>query len=270
MTVLDKLATALNRRDEAPNQELAQRIVEAGATSERASRRPNHAIEAHDTGFGPGFRIEEGVLSNRECDDLIEAVSQSPQGRSRAGARHLMSIPAVEALAKDERLLRIASRALGDGAVPFRATLFDKSGRANWLVVWHQDTALPLAARNDSKEWGPWSLKAGVLYAHAPAWALTRVLALRIHLDDSTGENGPLRVIPGSHLGGVLSDDEILDLARAQKNVEAHVPRGGVLAMRPLLVHSSSKARADEPRRVLHLEYAERLELAPGLRLAVA
>lgn len=30
MTVLDKLATALNRRDEVPNQELAQRIVEAG------------------------------------------------------------------------------------------------------------------------------------------------------------------------------------------------------------------------------------------------
>jgi len=30
VTVLDKLATALNRRDEVPNQELAQKIVEAG------------------------------------------------------------------------------------------------------------------------------------------------------------------------------------------------------------------------------------------------
>lgn len=33
LTVLDQLATALNRRDEVPNQELAQRIVEAGDTS---------------------------------------------------------------------------------------------------------------------------------------------------------------------------------------------------------------------------------------------
>src|SRR5499426_1297091 len=208
-----------------------------------------------------GFWIEDEVFSGRECDDLIEAAPSGMQGRSRAGARHLMAIPAIEAAAKDERLLRIARRALSQGAVPFRATLFDKSSMANWLVVWHQDTALPLESRNNSTEWGPWSLKAGILYAHAPTWALSRILALRIHLDASTGENGPLRVIPGSYLAGVLNDDEILDLARTQEKVETHVPRGGVLAMRPLLVHSSSKARADRPRRVLHLEYADALDL---------
>jgi ectoine hydroxylase-related dioxygenase (phytanoyl-CoA dioxygenase family) len=217
-----------------------------------------------------GFWREDNVFSDRECDDLFEAAPLGMQRRSRAGARHLMAVPAIEAAAKDERLLRIVSRALGDGAVPFRATLFDKSAMANWLVVWHQDTALPLESRNDSTEWGPWSLKAGVLYAHAPAWALSRVLALRISLDASTSENGPLRVIPASHLAGVLSDDEILGLARTHQNKEVHVPRGGVLAMRPLLVHSSSKARSGEPRRVLHLEYAGALELKPGLRLAIA
>ena len=40
--------------------------------------------------------------------------------------------------------------------------------------------------------------------------------------------------------------------------------------MRPLLVHSSSKARSGESRRVLHLEYADALELKPVLRLAIA
>jgi ectoine hydroxylase-related dioxygenase (phytanoyl-CoA dioxygenase family) len=235
-------------------------------SSGRASRGTNHVFEPHSQGFW----IENNILSDLECDGLLEAAPLSIQGRSRAGARHLMSITAIEAAAKDERLLRIARRALGDGAVPFRVTLFDKSARANWLVVWHQDTALPLESPTDSAEWGPWSKKAGVLYAHAPAWALSRVLALRIHLDASTSENGPLRVIPGSRLGGVLSDDEILDLARTQENVEALVPRGGVLAMRPLLIHSSSKARAGGPRRVLHIEYADALDLGPGLRLAVA
>jgi len=217
-----------------------------------------------------GFWIEENILSERECDDLIKSISLNLRGRSRAGARHLMSVPAVEAIAKDERLLRIARRALGAVAIPFRATLFDKSARANWLVVWHQDTALPLTSRIDSTEWGPWSMKAGIRYAHAPAWALSRVLALRIHLDESNAENGPLRVIPGSHLEGVLSDDEILELARKTKKEECAVSRGGVLAMRPLLIHSSSKARAGEPRRVLHLEYADALELGPGLKLAIA
>jgi ectoine hydroxylase-related dioxygenase (phytanoyl-CoA dioxygenase family) len=217
-----------------------------------------------------GFWIEDEVFSDRECDDLIEAAPSGLQGRGRAGARHLMAVPAIEAAAKDERLLRIARLALGGGAVPFRATLFDKSAMANWLVVWHQDTALPLESRNNSTEWGPWSLKAGVLYAHAPAWALSRVIALRISLDASTSENGPLRVIPGSHLAGVLSDDDILGLARTRENMEVLVPRGGVLAMRPLLVHSSSKARSGEPRRVLHIEYANALELKPGLRLAIA
>jgi ectoine hydroxylase-related dioxygenase (phytanoyl-CoA dioxygenase family) len=181
-----------------------------------------------------------------------------------------MTHHAVAEAANDHRLLRIARRTLGEGAAPYRATLFEKSGRANWLVVWHQDTALPLATRFDSPEWGPWSRKAGILYSHAPAWALSRVLALRIHLDASTVDNGPLRVIPGSDAAGVLSDEEVFSIARRQGHVDCPVPRGGVLAMRPLLIHSSSKARLDAPRRVLHIEYADSLTLGENIHLSVA
>ena len=217
-----------------------------------------------------GFWIEGAVFSKEECDDLIASLSIGYGRHGRAGARHLMAAPQVRAWAQDERLLRIARRALGAGAVPFRATLFVKSARANWLVVWHQDTALPLESRIQSPEWGPWSQKAGILYAHAPAWALSRVLALRVSLDASTIENGPLRVIPGSHTAGVLSDEEVFRLARTQEGTPCLVDRGAVLAMRPLLIHCSSKARADHPRRVLHIEYAETLDLGSGIRLAIA
>lgn len=217
-----------------------------------------------------GFWIEENILSHRECDSLIAALSHSQKGRGRAGARHLMRYPAVASLANDHQLLQIVRRALGEEAVPYRATLFEKSGRANWLVVWHQDTALPLVSRFESPEWGPWSKKAGILYAHAPAWALRHVLALRIHLDASTAENGPLRVIPGSHAAGVLSDEEVFSMARRQESVDCLVSRGGVLAMRPLLIHSSSKAQIDAPRRVLHIEYADSLALDEHIHLAVA
>jgi len=40
--------------------------------------------------------------------------------------------------------------------------------------------------------------------------------------------------------------------------------------MRPLLIHSSPRAISSDPRRVLHIEYADSLELAPGIRLAMA
>jgi ectoine hydroxylase-related dioxygenase (phytanoyl-CoA dioxygenase family) len=217
-----------------------------------------------------GYSIEKNVLSGEECDSLIEALSGNLPGRSPAGARHLMSKPEVAALANDHRLLRLARQSLGEAAVPFRATLFEKSGKSNWLVVWHQDTALPLTSGNESPEWGPWSKKAGILYAHAPGWALARILALRIHLDASIRENGPLRVIPGSHALGVLSDDEVFSVARRQEQLECLIPRGGVLTMRPLLIHASSKALTDQHRRVLHIEYAESLALNENIRLAVA
>jgi ectoine hydroxylase-related dioxygenase (phytanoyl-CoA dioxygenase family) len=219
---------------------------------------------------GPGYSITEGVLSSRECDALTAALTNGDNLHGRAGTRNLMRVPEIVALAADERLLQLAAAVLGGRAVPYRATLFAKSGRANWLVAWHQDTALPLVSRVASDEWGPWSTKAGVLYARAPAWALERVVALRVHLDASTSENGPLRVIAGSHRAGVLSDAEVLAMAHRYPAVECVVGRGGVVAMRPLLIHASSKARLDQPRRVIHIEYADRLDLGSGVRLAVA
>jgi ectoine hydroxylase-related dioxygenase (phytanoyl-CoA dioxygenase family) len=217
-----------------------------------------------------GFWIEESVLVPHECDRLTERVCRDVAKRSRAGARHLMSDPAVSELAHDSRLAAMARAGLGGSATPLRATLFEKSGQSNWLVVWHQDTALPLASRFESSQWGPWSEKAGIHYAHAPAWALARVLALRVHLDESAEDNGPLRVVPGSHRLGVLSDDDVFRVARERPSQTCVVGRGGILAMRPLLIHSSSKSASAAPRRVLHLEYADSLDLAPGIRLAVA
>lgn len=217
-----------------------------------------------------GYRIVEGVLSHDECDALITTFTSGTQIRGRAGARHLMSNPKVQEIVSDPRLLQLAAEALGGRAVPYRATLFEKSGKANWFVVWHQDTALPLVKKVISDEWGPWSTKAGVLYAHAPNWALDHIIALRVHLDASTRDNGPLRVVPGSHRAGVLNDDEISALRRRAETVDCVVKRGGILTMRPLLIHSSSKARLDLPRRVLHIEYADRLDLGQGALLAIA
>ena len=176
----------------------------------------------------------------------------------------------IAAFARQPTLAGLAGEILGAAAIPYRATLFDKSPNSNWLVVWHQDTALPIQDRQDVPGWGPWSVKDGITYAHAPAAALEKVVALRVHLDDSTAENGPLRVLPGTHNVGVLGDDGIHRLASAVNSVDCVVPLGGVVAMKPLIVHASSKSRSEQPRRVLHIEYALSLDLQDDLKLALA
>lgn len=217
-----------------------------------------------------GFRIVRDVLDPAETTHLLRTLEASRLTRSRAGARHLMKHAAISDVANDPRLLAIARGFLGLATVPFRSTLFDKSSARNWLVPWHQDTALPLQERRDVPGWGPWSMKVGITYAHAPATALSRVVALRLHFDDSREDNGPLRVLPGTHALGVLTEADTERLVREISAVDCLVPSGGVVAMRPLILHASSKAEADHPRRVLHIEYVDSLEVDEGLRIAIA
>lgn len=217
-----------------------------------------------------GFGIIPDVLGDEDVAKLSRWLADPQLRRSRAGVRHVLKYSAVAEIAEDPRLVGIAQRSLGKRAVAFRATLFDKSPQSNWLVVWHQDTALPIRAKRETEGWGPWSNKDGVTYAHAPESALGQVLALRVHLDDSTPENGPLRVLPGTHKLGVLSDETIHDLVARVASIDCLVARGGILAMRPLIVHASSKSQTEKLRRVLHIEYAASWITEDGLELAVA
>lgn len=217
-----------------------------------------------------GYAVVPGIFTKEFLDDLLQRINKLAPRRSRAGLRHAMSLPPVGDLARHPQMIDLAREVLGARTFPFRATLFDKSPAANWLVVWHQDTALPLRARSEAAGWGPWSVKEGIAYAHAPAAALSHVLALRVSLDDSLSENGPLRVLPETHTLGVLSDDSIHDLATRIVPVDCVVPKGGIVAMRPLVVHASSKSQTEEPRRVVHIEYAASDVIAKPLQLAIA
>jgi hypothetical protein len=217
-----------------------------------------------------GFAIIPAVVAHDRLESLLDHLSRAALPRSKAGIRHVLRDPSVENLAHDPYLLEIARTSLGLEAFPFRATLFDKSPTANWLVAWHQDKVLPLQVRTKAEGWGPWSVKEGVPYAQALARVLSQMLALRIHLDDSTERNGPLRVLPGTHRLEVLSEGEIQRLATEISPVECLTPCRGVVAMKPLIVHSSSKLQVEACRRVLHIEYAGSVTFADGMKLAVA
>jgi ectoine hydroxylase-related dioxygenase (phytanoyl-CoA dioxygenase family) len=217
-----------------------------------------------------GYGIIPGIVGELETRGLLCELTGAGLPRSRAGIRHVMGSPGVSRIARSERVINTVKAILGEDAVPFRATVFDKSPESNWLVVWHQDTALPLLDKKESEGWGPWSVKDGVTYAHAPAKALEKVLAVRLHLDDSKLHNGPLRILPGTHTAGVLTDEEIHKLSENVRPVECPVPLGGAILMRPLVVHASSKSISEDPRRVLHIEYAAQREILPGMTLAIA
>jgi len=217
-----------------------------------------------------GYTIVPQVVTAEDSRRLLSDLEKLTSQRTRAGVRHLLSNPSVAGFASNLRMLGIARSVLGADAFPFKATLFDKSSDANWLITWHQDTAVPLRHKHEMPGWGPWSTKEGIIYAHAPASALERVIALRLHLDDSDPENGPLRIIPGSHRRGVLSDQQVETIVGKAEHVTCLIKQGGVIVMRPLIIHASSKSHSDKPRRVLHIEYATRDAVAAPLQLAIA
>jgi ectoine hydroxylase-related dioxygenase (phytanoyl-CoA dioxygenase family) len=227
-------------------------------------------LDWHHTVREEGYGLIPNVFTQNEMVEVLQQMSIEALPRTRAGVRHAMRSACVAQVARDSRMMEFARRILGETAIAFRATLFEKLPDSNWLVGWHQDTALPLRDRREVSGWGPWSLKDNVHYAHAPADALKKIVALRVHLDDSTLENGPLRVLPGTHNQGVLTDDQIHLIAESMTSVDCLVPLGGIIALRPLIIHGSSKSRMEKPRRVLHIEYAESIEMVDGLELAIA
>lgn len=212
-----------------------------------------------------GFEITEGVLDQSAVKELRVAVVQLPR-LHRGGARNLLSdSEACAALASSEALTLIAGRILGAELIPVRALFFDKTPTANWRVPWHQDTAIAVAERIETPGFTGWSVKDGVPHVHPPAAILESMVALRIHLDDCDEDNGPLRVIPGSHHEGRLTTEQIEAWRQRVPEVACCSRSGGILAMRPLLLHASSPASLASHRRVIHIEYAAG-RLPNGLR----
>ena len=149
-----------------------------------------------------------------------------------------------------------------------RALFFDKPPDRTWALPWHKDTSI--AAKKNTIKSDSFSrptTKAGVPHFIASDEILKAMLSLRIHSDEVTDENGPLRVLPDSH----VSSDSLGDgLATA---TTIHAAEVDVLAMRPMFSHASgsSDVGTRRHRRVLHLEFVVQKTLPdalPGMTLS--
>lgn len=207
-----------------------------------------------------GFACIEALI-DADCCDSLAAEFETLQG---AGVRHLIDHPSVRALLEHPHFVKLVTGVLGGASFAYKATLFDKRTEANWLVAWHQDISIPVSHQIDLDGWTTWSRKEDVWYVQPPTQVLSQLVAMRIHLDDCDDDNGPLRLLSGSHLFGRL---KLTDIASHLGNYPEKTVigrRGSALMMRPLLIHASSKATARARRRVLHLEFAN-FELPAGL-----
>lgn len=220
-----------------------------------------------------GYAVIEPGLSPLDCATLHLALADLALTPGQGGRRNLLSRPEVAALCRHPAIAGAVREVLGRHAFAYKATLFDKTAQSNWKVAWHQDLSIPLRGEARPEDWRGWSVKAGVVHAQPPAELLAQLLAVRVHLDDCGADNGALRVIPGSHRAGRL-DDAAAEAWRARGTaLRCDVKAGGLLLMRPLLLHASSAGASPAQRRVLHLEFAAQ-ELPAGLdwaeRIAIA
>ena len=197
-----------------------------------------------------GYAVIDAGLDSAALSELGALLDTKPPGE-----RNLVDVPAVRQLARSEAIRNLARPALGDNCFAVRGILFNKTEEANWKVTWHQDCVIAVAARIEIPGWGPWSIKAGVHHVRPASDLMSRMLAVRIHLDDCNADNGPLRVVAGSHKHGFLSDRQIQDWLK-NGAVTCVASRGDAILMRPLLLHSSSPATVPGSRRVIHLEFA--------------
>jgi ectoine hydroxylase-related dioxygenase (phytanoyl-CoA dioxygenase family) len=209
-------------------------------------------------GFGPqGFGVVEALLDDTTCD----AVAAQIDGLLLvgAGSRQLLQYEWCRRLALSVRMHSEIRERLPADSVVVQCTLFNKSVSANWLVALHQDRSVPVRSKVDALGLMGWSEKEGGTFVQPPASMLRRMAAVRVHIDPCPVEGGALRVVPGSHLLGVLSPAEAERIRKIAGERAVPVRRGGALLMKPLLLHASSKAATSIQRRVLHFVFGPRV-----------
>jgi ectoine hydroxylase-related dioxygenase (phytanoyl-CoA dioxygenase family) len=194
------------------------------------------------------------VLDEAEIEEIVAALARTVS-KGGAGMRGLLAAPWVRALGDKLRQHPAIAAALPAGAVAIECSYFKKYKEQNWLVPHHQDLSIPVKARIDHAHLHGWSEKDGSLYVQPPVSVLDTLVGVRLHIDECGPDDGPLRVVPGSHTAGRLNVEELV-MARARSGeVSCPVPKGGAMLLKPLLVHASSKIKGNNPRRVLHFVY---------------
>ena len=210
-----------------------------------------------------GYAVLPGILTNDMCEEISSMLTLL--GDKGIGARGLLNMPWCARLAQLLRHHPTIAASLPCDAVAVQCTYFEKSKDQNWLVPIHQDLSIPVKRKVDEPALTGWSEKEGSIFVHAPQLILRDLVAVRLHVDECGENDGPLRIVPGSHRVGRLTNVDAMKVRDKLGEVVCTVEKGGALLIKPLVLHASSKSSGKSRRRVLHFVFGPRI-LPFGLR----
>jgi ectoine hydroxylase-related dioxygenase (phytanoyl-CoA dioxygenase family) len=216
-----------------------------------------------------GFALVEGIYAPAELAQILQCIAETDMSGSTfrktddlfAIRQFFKSIPAVLPLIFNEKLKEVVRQLMGDDYFVVKSIYFDKPPQSNWFVAWHQDLTISVDKRADIAGYGPWTVKQDQFAVQPPLPVLEQNCTIRIHLDAAGKENGALKVIPGSHAKGIYRP-ETIDWNK-EKEVICEVAAGGIMLMKPLLLHASGRTTNNLPRRVLHIEFSNQVLQEP-------
>lgn len=109
---------------------------------------------------------------------------------------------------------------------------------------------------------GPWSGKAGLQHVEPPFAVISRMVTLRVHLDDVPADNAPLLIAPGSHRLGRMAEADIEGVVRRRGVRACLATAGDVWVYATAILHASAAAVGARHRRVLQVDFSG--EVLPG------
>ena len=189
------------------------------------------------------------------CIDALEtALATTPQ--REAGLR-LYGIDALAPfLAIDGCIGAIAASILGATSKPVRAILFNKSPETNWSLAWHQDRTICVKEKREAPDFGPWTVKSGMIHVAPPFDLLSRMVTVRAHLDAVPSTNAPLIIAPGSHRYGRVAVEDVDMIVELCGTATCLAEAGDVWLYATPILHASNAASIPMSRRVLQVDFA--------------
>ncbi len=217
-----------------------------------------------------GFATLSNIYTNEEIENILSVIdsadsSNSPFRKSKdlfAIRQFLKEIPSVIPFIFNEKLKALIKGFFGEDFFVTKSIYFDKPKQSNWFVAYHQDLTISVNKKMELQNYGPWTVKQDQFAVQPPREILQNIFTIRIHLDDTDENNGALKVIPGSHAKGIYRA-ETIDWTK-ETEISCNVKKGGVMIMKPLLLHSSSRTTNNNKRRVIHIEFSNQ-QLPEGL-----
>ncbi|MBT0608714.1 phytanoyl-CoA dioxygenase family protein [Aequorivita echinoideorum] len=208
-----------------------------------------------------GYSILTDLYSQNEISEILACIENAEQVENSfmrtkdlfAIRQLITNVPELSDLLFNKKLTELISDLTESEYFLTKAIYFDKPSESNWFVAYHQDLSITVDQKVELENYVNWTFKKGQYGVQPPVQILEDTITIRIHLDKTDKNNGALKVIPKSHLNGIIrADSKDWNL---ENEFICEIEKGGAMLMKPLTLHASNRTTNRKKRRVIHLEF---------------